>query len=143
MHIRSSIVQHERKGVVAELSKRVVVMSIHVSSQEVKDRHVHQIQQSSPAVVRRLVTYFVAVGVVYFPLSFVALVVRTSPRVTPRFTGDPTRALDETIEQNVASDCRHECKMILDYSQSFFNCLHVHVYMYHICYLVIMRFSST
>jgi len=52
-----SVIEVQRKGVVAENPKRLVMMAVHVAGEKVKDRHVHEVEQSPTLVVRRDLLY--------------------------------------------------------------------------------------
>lgn len=80
------MVQMNGERVVSEDLERFVVMAVHVPDEEIKHRHVHQVQQSTVFVVRGNVTDHGAVVGIGFPLCLPALVVRPTPGMTPHFS---------------------------------------------------------
>lgn len=79
----SPVVEVQRKGVVPEGPEGLVVVSIHVTCEEIEHRHVHEIVQSPALIVGGDFPDQVAVVRFRFPLCFSALVVRSSPWVSP------------------------------------------------------------
>ena len=65
--------------------KRFVMMSVHISHEEVDNRHINDVQQSSSPIIWRRGSYQVTVVRVHFPLSLSSFVVGTSPRMPPHF----------------------------------------------------------
>lgn len=53
---RSTVVEVNRKRIVAEQCKRFVMMTVHVTHEKVKHGQVHNVQHPATAIVRRYVS---------------------------------------------------------------------------------------
>lgn len=83
----STMVQMQWGRVVPKHLKRFVMMSVHVSHEEVENRHIHDVQKSPPFIIRVDLLHEITVIVVNFPLRLASLVIASAPRVTPHLAG--------------------------------------------------------
>ena len=79
----SSVVQVNRICVVAKQFECLIMVSVHITHQEVKDGQVHDIQQSSSLIVWTDILDNITVVGVCFPSCFPPLVIASPPGMTP------------------------------------------------------------
>ena len=77
------MIQMDRVCSVSEQFECLIMMSVHVSHQEVKDGEVNDIQEPPPLVIRTDVLDNITILGIRLPGRFPSLVVTPSPRMSP------------------------------------------------------------